>query len=206
MKSAKKHFEQNIERVKNLGNIYKSINLQTTKVLDLSDILRAQYVLLVSALDHFVHEIVRLGMIEIYNEKRKVTKEFKAFILSIDKDVLFKKAIMEEKDDIWLDYQIRHKNGFKSFQQADKIKEAMLLIIDTDIWEQVAEILNEDIKSLKNRLNLIIDRRNQIAHEADIEPTYQELRNIHIDDLNDSIEFIENLVTKIFEIVKSKTK
>ena len=202
MKSAKKHFEQNIERVKNLGNIYKSINLQTTKVLDLSDILRAQYVLLVSALDHFVHEIVRLGMIEIYNGQRKVTKEFKVFILSIDKDVLFKKAIMEEKDDIWLDYQIRHKNSFKSFQQADKIKEAMLLIIDTDIWEQVAEILNEDIKSLKNRLNLIIDRRNQIAHEADIEPTYQELRDIHIDDINDSIEFIENLVTRFFEVCK----
>ncbi len=202
MKSAKKHFEQNIERVKNLGNIYKTINLQTTRVLDLSDILRAQYVLLVSALDHFVHEIVRLGMIEIYNEKRKVTKEFKAFILSIDKDVLFKKAIMEQKDDIWLDYQIRHKNGFKSFQQADKLKEAMLLIIDTDIWEQVAQILNEDIKSLKNRLNLIIDRRNQIAHEADIEPTYQELRDIHIDDINDSIKYIENLVTTIFEICK----
>lgn len=188
-------------RVKNLGTIYKTINLQTTSVVDLSDILRAQYVLLVSALDHFVHEIVRLGMIEIYNEKRKVTKEFKAFILSIDKDVLFKKAIMEEKNDIWLDYQIRHKNGFKSFQQADKIKEAMLLIIDTDIWEQLANILNEDIKSLKNRLNLIIDRRNQIAHEADIEPTYQELRDIHIDDINDSIEYIENLVTRIFEVI-----
>jgi hypothetical protein len=78
---------------------------------------------------------------------------------------------------------------------------AMLLIIDTDIWEQVAEILNEDIKSLKNRLNLIIDRRNKIAHEADIEPTYQELRNIHIDDINDSIEYIENLVTRIFEVI-----
>jgi hypothetical protein len=203
MKSAKKHFEQNIERVKNLGSIYKTINLQTTPVVDLSDILRAQYVLLVSALDHFIHEIVRLGMIEIYNEKRKVTKEFKAFILSIDEKVLFKKAIMEEKNDKWLDYQIRYRNGFKSFQQADKLKEAMLLIIDTDIWEELANILNEDIKSLKNRLNLIIDRRNQIAHEADIEPTYQELRDIHIDDINDSIEFIENLVTRIFEVCNS---
>jgi hypothetical protein len=48
MQSAKVHFEQNIIRVKNLGAIYASINLQTTPILDLSDILRAQYVMLVS--------------------------------------------------------------------------------------------------------------------------------------------------------------
>ena len=95
MKSAKIHFEQNIVRVKNLGAIYKSVNSQTTQILDLSDILRAQYVMLVSALDHFIHE----NNIEPY------------------------------KDNIWLDYQIRYKNSFKSFQQANKIEEALDLAL-----------------------------------------------------------------------------
>jgi hypothetical protein len=198
MQSAKVHFEQNIIRVKNLGAIYASINLQTTPILDLSDILRAQYVMLVSALDHFIHELVRFGMLEIYNENRRATKEFKEFIFSTDKNILFSKAIMEEKSDIWLNHQIRHRNGFKSFQEADKIKEAMLLIIEVDIWKEVASILGEDVRQIKRRLNLIIDRRNQISHEADIEPTYQELRTIYIDDVKDSILFIESLVEVIF--------
>jgi len=198
MQSAKVHFEQNIIRVKNLGAIYDSINLQTTPILDLSDILRAQYVMLVSALDHFIHELIRFGMLEIYNGNRRATKEFKEFIFSTDKNILFSKAIMEKKSDIWLNHQIRHRNGFKSFQEADKIKEAMLLIIEVDIWKEVANILGEDVQQIKRRLNLIIDRRNQISHEADIEPTYQELRTIYIDDVKDSILFIESLVEVIF--------
>ena len=121
MQKAKKHFEQNIVRVKNLGAIYQSINLQTTAIIDLSDILRSQYVMLVSALDHFIHEMVRIGMIEIYNNQRRDTKEFKEFVLSLDKDLLFKKAIMEDKNDVWLNNQIRYNNVFQIFQQADKI-------------------------------------------------------------------------------------
>ena len=204
MQSAKVHFEQNIIRVKNLGTIYESINLQTTPSLDLSDILRAQYVMLVSALDHFIHELVRFGMIEIYNKNRKETKKFQEFIFSTEKDILFKKAIMEEKSDVWLNHQIRYRNGFKSFQEADKIQEAMLLIIDTDIWKEVADNLDNDISQIKRRLNLIIDRRNQISHEADIEPTYQELRTIYIDDVQDSILFIESLVEVIFNFCNKR--
>jgi len=218
MKSAKIHFEQNIIRVKNLGAIYRSINSQTTQILDLSDILRTQYIMLVSALDHFIHEIVRIGMIEIYNEDRVATKKFKEFIFSIDKNILFKKAVMVEiidKDDFgntiepykktdWLNHQIRYRNGFKSFQQSDKIEEAILLILDIDLWSEVENKLNINKKFLKNRLDLIIERRNQIAHEADIEPTYQELREINIEDINDSILFIEALVEVIFDFCNQK--
>lgn len=195
MTSAKIHFEQNILRVKNLGLIYQNIQTQTTENLD--DILRAQYVMLVSALDHFIHEIVRLGMIETYNNNRTPTKSFKDFILNSDKNILFQKAIMEEKNSGWLNGQIRHRNGFKSFQEADKIKEALLLILDKDIWEEVSEILDTDIK---RKLNLIIDRRNQISHEADIEPINQELREIREDDIIYSIDLIESLVNTIFEV------
>jgi len=198
MQSAKVHFEQNIIRVKNLGAIYESINTQTTPILDLSDILRAQYVMLVSALDHFIHELVRLGMIDVYNRNRKPTKEFKEFIFSTKKETLFDKAIMEDKSNVWLNNQIRYRNGFKSFQEADKIKEAMLLITDTDIWEEVATTLNNDREQIKKKLNLIIKRRNQISHEADIEPIYQKLRTIRLDDVKDSIIFIESLVEAIF--------
>lgn len=200
MRTAKIHFEQNIERVKHLGAIYKSINNQTTSILDISDILRAQYVMLVSALDHFIHEVVRIGMIETYNNSRKPTKTFKEFILSIPEEILFKKAIMEVKNNQWLDYQIRHRNGFKSFQRADKIGEAILLIKDIKLWDEIEDILGTDSKILKKKLNLIVERRNQIAHEADIEPTYQTLRNIESRDINDSIEFIENLVRAIYQI------
>ncbi|MFA6145336.1 MAG: HEPN domain-containing protein [Sulfurimonas sp.] len=201
MQSAKEHFEQNIVRVKNLGYLHQTISVEITNNLDSSDILRAQYVMLISALDYFIHEIIRIGILQIYNKERKPTHEFKKFIFSTDQETLLNKAILEEKNDTWLDYQIRVRNGFKSFQQADKIKEALLLIDSSDIWEKIATLLNENKDDLKNRLNLIIERRNQIAHEADIEPTYKELREIEAEDVDDSITFIEKIVTAISDVV-----
>jgi len=201
MQSAKEHFEQNIVRVKNLGYLHQTISAEITNNLDSSDILRAQYVMLISALDYFIHEIIRIGILQIYNKERKSTHEFKKFIFSTDQETLLTKAILEEKNDTWLDYQIRVRNGFKSFQQADKIKEALLLIDSSDIWEKIATLLNENKDDLKNRLNLIIERRNQIAHEADIEPIYKELREIEAEDVDDSIIFIEKIVTAISDVV-----
>ena len=63
MKPAFDQFRTNIVRVRNLGSIVDALASQTTGVLDLSDVLRAEIVLAVSALDQFVHEIVRLGML-----------------------------------------------------------------------------------------------------------------------------------------------
>jgi len=202
MQRAKEHFDNNIIRVKNLGAIYQIVNKEIT--LDLSDILRSQYVMLISALDHFIHEIVRIGMIEIYNKNRRDTKEFKAFIFSLDKNILFNKAIMEDKNNQWLDYQIRLHNSYKSFQQAEKIKEALKLIDKMDLWNEISRYLNINKEDLTKQLNLIIDRRNQITHEADIEPTYQELRDIKVEDINDSIDFIEKIVNSIFILFKNE--
>jgi len=60
MQTVINQFRTNISRVRNLGSIFGALNSQTTSVLDLSDILRAELVLAVSALDHFIHELVRL--------------------------------------------------------------------------------------------------------------------------------------------------
>lgn len=212
MNNSKKHFDENINRVNNLGVIHTSITVQNNNGMDISDILRTQYVMLVSALDYFIHEIVRIGILEIYNGKRKITKEFKTFIFEIDKDVLLNKAIMKNLDNEWLNYQIIVKNGYKSFQQADKIEEALSLLIDIEknnkdvIWKNIANRMNMiyQEKNVKKQLNLIIERRNQIAHEADIEPTYKTKRNISQNDVNDSIRFINLLVDGIYKFVISE--
>lgn len=225
MKTAKIHFEQNLIRIKSLGQLYKVISSSEIDDLEPTDILRAQYVMLVSALDHFIHEIIRLGMLEIYKNERTYTKDFQEFILALDKNILFKNAVMEEKNPHWLDYQIRRLNGYKSFQQAEKISEAIKLILKTDVvirdkidknktkqkncfWNNVANLmkrLNEE-ESIIKQLNFIIERRNQIAHEADIEPTYGELREMKEIDIEESITFIENIVQAIYLVATETNK
>lgn len=70
MQSAIDQFNISITRVRDLIAIYQSLQAQSTNVLDLSDILRAALVLAVSALDFYIHEVVRIGMLEIHRGVR----------------------------------------------------------------------------------------------------------------------------------------
>ena len=73
MQAAIDQFRRNIQRVRNLGAIYQALSAQTTQALDLSDLLRSELVMAVSALDHYIHELVRLGMLEAYQGNRVQT-------------------------------------------------------------------------------------------------------------------------------------
>lgn len=40
------------------------------------------------------------------------------------------------------------------------------------LWDEVATKLGISAKNAKQQLSVIVDRRNKIAHEADIDPTF----------------------------------
>ena len=63
-------FRENIERVRVLGGLYGVLDQMTTPAVDATDLLRAQFVMAVSALDHYVNEITLVGMLEVYEGQR----------------------------------------------------------------------------------------------------------------------------------------
>lgn len=83
MRAAIDQFNVNIARARNLGSIAAALSAQTTGALDLSDIWRAELVLAVSALDHYVHELTRLGILDIYRGNRLPPPGFERFRVSI---------------------------------------------------------------------------------------------------------------------------
>jgi hypothetical protein len=109
----------------------------------------------------------------------------------------------------WLENEIREQLSYKSFQQADKIADAIRHISDQRLWDVVAiEIsqttqITRSAKDIKQRLNLIVDRRNKIAHEADIDPTFGIGSRWSIDELlvGEAVDFIEMLVESIHRVL-----
>ena len=75
---------ENIERVRSLGRLYDVLSQQATSLPDLTDLLRSQIVLVVRALDHFIHEITRVGMLEVYSGKRPQTPAFLRFQVTME--------------------------------------------------------------------------------------------------------------------------
>ena len=182
-----------------MGAIYLALSNQTTEALDLSDLLRSQWVMAVSALDHYVHELVRLGMLEAYHGKRPQTDAFLRFQITMDRTL---QVIKSPSSDDWLEDQIRNSHGHRSFQTPDNVAEAIRLISDTPLWNGVAARLNVTARYTRERLSLIVNRRNQIAHEADTDPSYGgRLWPIDFAVVDQTVQFIEELTEAIYEIV-----
>lgn len=187
-----------MERVRSLGGLYEALSRLTTPVVDTTDILRAQIVLTVSALDHYVHEITRIGMLDVINGSRMTTNAFRRFQVSIEAAL----TGLTGSGSTWFEDEIRQKHGFLTFQQPDKIADAIRLFSDCQLWPSVASNLNSTTQDVKNHLQLIVERRNKIAHEADLDPSYPGARwPISLTDVERTVEFIENLCETIHAIV-----
>jgi hypothetical protein len=250
MQSAHEQFKISISRVRDLIGFYDSLNSQITNALDISDLLRAALVLLVSALDYYIHEVVILGMLEIYHNKRSEPSPppnnnqsaFGRFKVSLSSarqeriDSLSISALLENEiqssydyDDFldrrytiselipilsagiekklnqssWLENEIRENLSYKSFQEPDRIADAIRLISDAKLWDQVAIEMNKPAKEIKEELKQIVERRNKIAHEADIDPTLNIGERWPIDSftVKNAVDFIENVVKNIHKII-----
>lgn len=103
----------------------------------------------------------------------------------------------------WLEDEIRERLGYQSFQQADKIADAIRCISDKKLWDEVANKMNKPTKDIKQQLNSIVDRRNKIAHEADIDPTFNIGNRWYIDEVlvGDAVDFIEQVVESIHQVL-----
>jgi hypothetical protein len=103
----------------------------------------------------------------------------------------------------WLESEIRERLGYQSFQQADKIADAIRYISDKKLWDEVAIKMASSARDIKQQLNSIVDRRNKIAHEADIDPTFNIGSRWNIDEVlvGNAVDFINQLVESIHQIL-----
>ena len=201
MLSPIEQFRENITRVKTLGGLHQAFGELTTPAVDLTDLLRAQIVMIVSALDHYIHEITRVGMLEVYDGTRPQTTAFLRFQVTMDAAM---KGISKSSENEWLDIEIRQKHGYQAFQHPDKIAKAVQLFSSCELWRVVALELNLTDQDVKNRLRAIINRRNQIVHEADLDPSYPETGNrwpISPVDVTSTLNFIQNVCEAIHAVV-----
>ena len=193
-------FRANLDRVRAIHAVYLHFSGLVTPAIDLTDLLRAEIVLIVSALDHFVHELTRLGMMEIWRGDRTATPSYSKFSVSLD---VTTQLAGGSAGDVHLETEIRTSHSFLSFQQPDKIAEAMRLFSPIELWNEIGALLGEDPQNLQTQLKLIVERRNKIAHEADLDPSYPHQRwPIDRKDTEEVLAFMEKIGEAIYQLVE----
>jgi len=201
MEAALSNFNVCVARISDLHYTYIALTKFTEQALDISDILRSEIVLAVSAMDYFVHEITAIGMLEILSGKRKSTKAFKSFRVPV-KDFSFLSYGFEEQVN-WFREEIRDQHSWKSFQQSKAINDALRLITEEDFWDDIAKSMNKTTEELKTSIDVIVDRRNKIAHEADIDPSFPASRWLITEsDVNHVINFIKEFCCSLYQTIK----
>ena len=171
----------------------------TTAAFDLSDVLRAQIVFTVSAMDQFIHEMVRLGVVDVARGIRLKTDAYLRLRLPT---AAVHSALDGLPHETWMGETVREMHSWQSFQDPDKIADAVRLISSVVLWQAVADELGAPPQDIKTRLRLIVERRNKIAHEADMDPSNPGFRwPIGPLMVTDTIDFVERLGRAIYRVV-----
>lgn len=196
MSSPLKSFEKNIESIKMLDNIYKYFSNQL-HAIDLSEILRAELVLLVSAFDCYIHDIVKHGMLEIFNGQRETNSKYSDFRipLSFVQQIILADNDLQKKQ--LIEAAIKNVNSKNSFQSPANIDNTLQIISVKNIWGQIKDDIEMEPCDIKHKLGIIVNRRNKIAHEADIDSITDEKTEILHEDIIDSIGFISKVTNAI---------
>ena len=168
MKTAIDNFAFGIDRASDIHALHEGLVAKVTAIVRIDDLLRFEIIQSVSALDKFVHELTLLGMLEIIIGTRPRTPQFDSFTFSANSVLQFQNTGKIEV----LANEITMKHSHVSFQHPDKIAEAIRLISPVALWNKVGAKLSRDPKELKRDVSMIVDRRNKIVHESDLDPSY----------------------------------
>lgn len=190
-------FKQNINEIQKISDLYKFNKQQFNNAVDIDGLLRMELVMGVSALDQYIHQVVVERVIDILRNRGKIPVNFSKLLLSYDSlnDVLQSGNIQDAI--VLIERDLRLKMSWRSFQQPDKITEALKYISDHNVWKEISILMNREVSAVKQQLELIVKRRDCIAHEADYD--YINLCQYPISDVmcTTAVNFIIELVFMI---------
>lgn len=206
MNRAIQQFEANLESAKQLSVIYLAFVDKVTKAIRLDELLRAELVSAVGALDCYVHDLVRIAMGAAFKAGREEPNAYLNFGVSLKfvRNIL---SVTSESDRLSLfEQEIRRLHGFRTFQTAENISHALSLIGIKAIWDKAGNILGMTSPDVRTQLNLIIERRNRIAHESDVDPSLGIGNKYPIDFslINEATRFLDSVAHAIHQIAQAE--
>lgn len=193
MSNEKIFFDEQVGSLRSLSSIYQYLQ-DNASLMDADALLRSEYVLIVSTFDNYLHNIVRRKIRESFFASQPLPQ---GFSLPIEICQLIRNEPTESVQQGILDAALRQQLEKDSFQSPRSVEYALSLIKINHVWRNASTILGDTPEHVRNQLALIVKRRNQIAHESDIDPSTGMLRNINLQTVIDCRGFLEKLVESI---------
>ncbi|NNJ60643.1 MAG: hypothetical protein HKP61_06750 [Dactylosporangium sp.] len=198
-------FRSNIEYARNMVIAGQSLAAFQSPVIDVGDFYRAAWVQAVGALDHWFHEELyrRVAML-VGQDNPTMPYQLTKFELPLDMVEAVRRGTTTLADAVA--EHVRAKWANAALQNPRKISEALKLVTEQNVWDGAAKQLNTwnhgrtamTDQTLKKQYTAITERRNKIAHEADLlDGHLKQRRDITAADATDAIDWIERIALAI---------
>lgn len=178
MASPRNLFDDAWHRCDALSSIYAYLSNTTSKALNSDELLRAEWVARVAALDLYVHELIAQRMLEIFEGRRAATDAYNKFMLPNGTIGRIRDSVTPDGANAAFDLEVRRQLGLVTYQGHESIANGIRMISSIELWKGIAEHIGaspaeavKKAKGMRAQLSMISERRNKIAHEGDMQPS-----------------------------------
>lgn len=205
----RRHFQENISDVENKFVLASALR-EEGKLEEAKDIWRTQIVFLESAFDFYMHEIVKLGIVSIFNSEwgdESRTEKYKNLPFSMDH---LERALSDEEGDTWLKDWTNEKYSsvtlmaYKNFRDICNLLGLNIKNIANVFYEQGDKV--NTIDKLKQFMEDLYNRRNQIAHQSDRKMEDATREDIEESDVQNYVKKMKLIVNAICTEIELKSK
>lgn len=201
MLNAKRVFQRNIRQADQLGVLYEHLRSTVAIPDQFDDLLRSQIVYAVSAFDKLVHDLIRIGMVKIFENQRPSTGKYLSETVAIQHLPTLAAGVVPPPP-VRFEEIVREKLSKLSFQDPAKIADGLSYIWnENQKWQQIALGLGMSDEDAKRKQRLIVTRRNAIVHEADLNPVTNQKQVITRAEATDISYFLLALGNRICDLV-----
>lgn len=187
-------FEHAIERARQMVALFDALTALRPHEPANDDALRSAYFFAVSSFDFFAHELAAV------EAKHRFVNSLRTRNIHLPMEVM---TIADSETRIaTAETHVRYANSYKAFVDPGKLAE-LLSCYCLRPWDKLALLINSGLpeferrsaEDFKGQLKSIWKRRNQIAHEADVNPTLAGVSLWPIDkvDTEITIDFISSI-------------
>ncbi|MGI8310949.1 hypothetical protein [Saccharopolyspora hattusasensis] len=164
---------ENLKYARGLVDGGRRLEAQDVHDFDVTDLYRSAWVMAVAALDHWVFEEIRHRALALLL-KPDGQKPSGLRKLSVPVDLFDRIHYGGESREAVFGEMLDREFGHESYQNPRYIQEAFKHVSDVKLWAEVAKRAHAhgdqvDAKEVQARLKRIMERRNQIVHQADLD-------------------------------------
>ena len=200
------HFNETLKQILSQLELANMLNSQGYKE-EGDEILRSQVVFIEGAYDYFLHELLRLGLNNLYKGYWE-NKGQKYLELQVSLGIL--KLAMETEEDDWLKEWITEKYSYITLMDYSLFKKEVCNLLGINISE-VADLAfykidgtEKTVSRLEREICDLYKRRNQIAHQSDRKMGTAEREEISLEYVREKISVVRKIILAICEIVREK--